>query len=521
MPCSFHIKRISAFSFPFEDLDTGCQFNVSEDLLIEFEKKTWCPFHLPAAGTDNQPSEKAHWNEEQVSSLNEKLHAFAKERSHRSKVIDLSGIVLPGAISFAGHTFGKGVSFDRAIFESDVLFDDVRFKGTASFYGATFRTVSFEGADFASSADFRLAKFEGEARFRKAKFNGQASFRWASFVKDVTFAKVGFGGDADFLGAKFGAEADFEEAIFDRNAQFDDSHFLGFAQFRRAVFTGEAWFPNTLFNGTAWFIASQFSGGARFDRAKFKGNADFSGSAATASKSGAIRLAEGPANVFFWVNFSKAEFYKRAQFTNRRFLGTTIFCCTLFTLAPEFHNCSLHQDTDFTGAMFPDRTGTGEVHAARAYRTLKLAMENVRNRAEEANFYTLEQQSLRLSPDTSIWVKGVSWLYEKTANYGESFVRPLACILAAFVLFHLIYFGYFAVLTGDALSIWEITMRFTLRQLFHPFKVFGQNFEEIGLSQSACPVPLGLAVTAALHSLLNISFLALILVALRRRFKME
>ena len=60
----------------------------------------------------------------------------------------------------------------------------------------------------------------------------------------------------------------------------------------------------------------------------------------------------------------------------------------------------------------------------------------------------------------------------------------------------------------------EAVVRYTLRQVFRPFEAFS-------LRQTAPVVPLALAILGAFHSLLNFSFLALFLLALRRRFKMD
>ena len=109
------------------------------------------------------------------------------------------------------------------------------------------------------------------------------------------------------------------------------------------------------------------------------------------------------------MTFRGARFDKRAVFTSRRFLDSTDFRKATFAIAPEFHNCSLHQSTDFSGAQFMDRKGSEDVDAAMAYLTLKLAMARVRATDEEARFYGYEQQSLRpgrTRPDQSSWSPG-------------------------------------------------------------------------------------------------------------------
>ena len=216
---------------------------------------------------------------------------------------------------------------------------------------------------------------------------------------------------------------------------------------------------------------------------------------------------------FFRASFENATFGGRARFSNRRFLDTTSFRKTVFVVAPEFHNCVLHQDTDFSGADFQDHRGTDYVDAARAYRTLKLAMEQLRNRDEQARFFRHEQRARRLRPDTPRALKAISWLYETTADYGESPVRPLLWLLAAFLVFSGLYF--LAQGAPSAGASWQGpgpsgTLRFALQQVFLPFRVF----------IAEPPVPLLLGLLGALHSLLNLGLLALFVIALRRKFRL-
>jgi hypothetical protein len=71
-----------------------------------------------------------------------------------------------------------------------------------------------------------------------------------------------------------------------------------------------------------------------------------------------------------------------------------------FESAPEFHGCTLHQDTLFPKeANFRDRSGA---KAALAYRTLKHAIASVHARGEEGKFYALEQKSLLRDKDTPL-----------------------------------------------------------------------------------------------------------------------
>ena len=270
-------------------------------------------------------------------------------------------------------------------------------------------------------------------------------------------------------------------------------------------------FHDAIFEKDVTFSDATFSHAAYFRPTTFKGNADFRGSS---SPMGDAACSDAFPKL---ATFYRSRFGGRAVFINRCFLDTTRFDGVVFEVAPEFHNAVLHQDTSFSGTQFLDKRGARGVDAARAYRTLKLAMESVRARDEEARFYAYEQQSLRNRKDTARSIKLFSWLYEKTANYGQSFLRPLAWLVGTFVAFLLVYF---AALTGPT-TTWAdfgAVLRFGLQQVFYPFAAFRL---EGSLAKAVGGVPLWLAFVAAGHSFLTITFLALFLLALRRRYKLD
>ena len=284
---------------------------------------------------------------------------------------------------------------------------------------------------------------------------------------------------------------------------FSGSKFRGDAGFRNVQFFRDSEFQEVTFEHDAVFSGAAFSGYAAFHEAVFGGDASFDGD-------------EGRADAFSgFVMFPGAKFAKRAVFSNRRFLQGADFGRATFKLAPEFHNATLHQDTRFFGTKFLDRKGTDDVDAASAYRTLKLAMESVRARDEEAMFYAYEQESLRAKEGTPWSVRLFSLLYEQTADYGRSFMRPLAWLVLGFFLFLLSY----ALVGGH--DLWGDggnVLRFALQQVFQPFGAFRPGTDMPGPGQT---VPVWLAVMAALHSVLTLTFLTLFLLALRRRFRLD
>ena len=140
-------------------------------------------------------------------------------------------------------------------------------------------------------------------------------------------------------------------------------------------------------------------------------------------------------------------------------------------------------------------------------------MEQLRNRDEQARFFRHEQRARRLRTDTPRALKVISWLYEKSADYGESPVRPLLWLLAAFLVFSALYFVAQSAPNAGASWQWPepgATLRFALQQVFLPFRVF----------IAEPPVPLLLGLLGALHSLLNLGLLALFVIVLRRKFRL-
>jgi hypothetical protein len=224
---------------------------------------------------------------------------------------------------------------------------------------------------------------------------------------------------------------------------------------------------------------------------------------------------------FRWADFSRARFDGPAVFSNRRFTDTTSFADVTFHSAPEFHNAVLHQGTDFTGAVFKDRSGG----AAPAYRTLKLAMEQVRARDEEGMFYALEMESRRRRKDTPKAVKLFSLLYEAGSDYGRSLARPLVLLGGVTLLF---YFLYAALGTDGREAYPGAPLRFVLEQIVRPFALLTADYARAaGTSDYAGWVralldgaPFAARALAAIQSLASLGLIALFLLALRRRFRM-
>jgi uncharacterized protein YjbI with pentapeptide repeats len=439
---------------------------------------------------EGQETAKAQWGEAEIEAFNDDIFAFI-DRAARVKGgrADLSGVVFPGSISFDRYR-GEANSLP------DILFDWASFGG-AWFYGASFGGVAtFEGASFGAWAMFEGASFDATAMFKGARFGGDATFEGASF-----------GDVATFQGASFGATAMFERASFGATAMFERASFSGDARFQEASFAADARFQSASFGGVALFQGANFA-----RRAVFSSTGEETDRAAA---------------TFFIVNFVGAQFSGEVLFHNRKFLHATDFRRAYFERAPKFHGCTLHQDTFFPKqANFRDRGGA---EAALAYRTLKRAMASVHARGEEAKFYVLEQKSLLRDKDTPCSTRFFSVLYWLAADYGQSVLLPLFWVFITFAAFLAIYMAclwlYLDPISSfvyPAIDFWDL-LWFSLRQVFRPFEVFSLRIAAPAdaVHEVLRVAPLRLALLAALQSVLTLSFLALFLLALRRRFKLD
>jgi len=271
--------------------------------------------------------------------------------------------------------------------------------------------AGFIEAIFSGYADFGKAIFSGYADFGKAIFSGQADFREATFSEHAYFSK-----------ATFSSHAYFPEATFSRYAYFIKATFSGPADFREATFSSRAYFPEATFSEAAYFSEATFSGAADFNKATFSRYADFS----KAIFSG-------------FADFREATFSWGAHFINASFESTTYFKYTEFNKPPEFHNVDLHQNTSFYGVKYKNETGNED--EARAWRTLKLAMNKIHNHDQELIFFKYEMDAKR-----EVLKAGdqyVSWfligLYGTVSDYGTSIFKPFFGLASSWFLFALLY----------------------------------------------------------------------------------
>ena len=397
-----------------------------------------------------------------------------------------------GNARFENAAFSGYAWFENAAFSGNAWFENAAFSGNARFVNAAFSgNARFENAAFSGNASFENAAFSGNARFVNAAFSGYAWFENAAFSGNASFENAAFSGNASFENAAFSGYAWFVNAAFSGNARFvnavflsvvsfagqgaelvkpEESHSLEFSQ-EEVVFKGTLKLPqqitpqarrafkngsfeNAILLGDAVITNRDMLDRLSFDNVVFGGAAEFQGSNLHQGVSffGAnfTFVLNSPEGKSFAVHFKDEIAHARAAYAAYVFL---------LRLAHSI------QKTDAELVSFQDYIrgwvrGTLEnapkpgkdtsKHSSRhalierAFRKLKLSMEEVRNKIQEQDFYRMELLARRRRRDKSVpwWERQISRLYEAVSGFGGSIVRPIRWILVLICLSGLCAYSY-------------------------------------------------------------------------------
>jgi uncharacterized protein YjbI with pentapeptide repeats len=475
MPCSYKFENKE------RRVVLDCAFGYLEgDLSKVNEDKSFCPFHLPAAS-------KSDFSTDQINKFNdlvlERIKALAKDQ----EIIDFKGTVFPGDIHF-GRLFegtkAPELDFRNCTFMGKVSFEGVIFEKRVTFEWSTFeRQTNFSRAQFETWGDFRRTKFKDDTDFSDTLFKGWGHFTNAEFVRSVSFDSVHFSSDADFTSSEFDRGSftgweDFTAAGLSASAKFREIPLFGLADFATAKFL-RAFFRQCIFDCKVDFNLSVFRQYAYFNATKFNESAYF-----IESKFG------------FPARFRDAEFIE----------------------PPKFHNAELHPDTDFTNTTFPTEPPSED--SARAYRVLKLAMEETRARDDEANFHAYELEIRRKLDSTSLPVKLLSFFYKIGSDYGRKVGRPFL-VLA----FTILAFGFIYLCLTDQIHLTNFrnSLQFSFLQVVRPFWVTipGAEASYGGWTKlMMCNHPILLRTLAFIQSIICLGSLTLFILAVRRKFRL-
>ncbi len=194
-----------------------------------------------------------------------------------TQLANFRGITFIGDANFSGATFAQKADFMAATFSKDADFSRARFTQYANFCDATFtQYANFHGVTFTQGANFGDANFTQHANFRSATFTQDADFRGVNFTENASFAIATFTQNATFNGATFTQNAEFSFATFTQDANFHRVTFTQDADFSAAMVAQDAYFDNATFTGIANFGGATFTQNVRFLEANFGGTADFS-----------------------------------------------------------------------------------------------------------------------------------------------------------------------------------------------------------------------------------------------------
>ncbi|MEM9810083.1 MAG: hypothetical protein AAF788_02555 [Pseudomonadota bacterium] len=158
-------------------------------------------------------------------------------------------------------------------------------------------------------------------------------------------------------------------------------------------------------------------------------------------------------------------------------------------------------------------------------------MEESRDRLAEQNLYRLELRARQAQKKTSGFVKFMTAVYGRTANYGASMGQPLLSVVYAAVLFTLVF------------AVWHIgreveetvpeslygALKFSVENILRPFHVWsisedrGSDFERalmFGVKNSGAN-GLWVALLASVQSFFGIIMLFLTGLSARRYFQIN
>lgn len=220
--------------------------------------------------------------------------------------------------------------------------------------------------------------------------------------------------------------------------------------------------------------------------------------------------------------FRQAVFNDRVSFVVTQHLDGLAFDRARFARALELSTSNkLPRQTTFVRTTFlrsacqPDDEGK--------YRDIRNLFHTNRAREWEGLFYALEKRCHRRSLPPLSFARGLSWLYDVTAEYGQSYER-------AFAWFLLVQLG-FAIGYSVAADRWQFgagiddtVVLFTMSQVAKPFELLSARAAESPVYRELVDDPsevLGWAVATFFHGVASILLIALFLLALRWRFRRE
>jgi len=378
---------------------------------LHMDYRCWRPIHAAPEGTDARSVCLMHSKD--PAKLSGSL--YEKFWTEFEATLDAAG---DGVALFDGFVFPE-IDFRSREFHAMCIFSQAIFKQRADFYRAKFKEGAyFIGAKFKQRPNFTSAIFTEPADFGSAKFTQGAYFIGAEFTKGARFAFAKFTGDADFNSAKFTQGADFGQATFTQPANFTYANFRGTADWRLSEFLDQADFRRTEFDPEDKERPS-----AVFSLAKF-------------SKPGDV-IIDG-------VDLSRALFH------NCDISAVWFTSSVNWAERDKGRGLAVFDETIPLGNFFAKglRRAGGERDLgaiAQIYQQLKKNYDARLDTWTANDFHYGEMEMKRLAgPETGRFLLARRWLhrnlslvalYRTASDYGNSYGRPAAWILAVLLLF--------------------------------------------------------------------------------------
>jgi hypothetical protein len=245
-------------------------------------------------------------------------------------------------------------------------------------------------------------------------------------------------------------------------------------------------------------------------------------------------------------DLSATRFLGCAKCHRTRFLGQTRIAGD-FAIFPEFYGASFSDQTQLIGISFNRRLNrhSGEADQQRrdreqrdrdAIRSLRIEVQKKRWVREEVKFFAEEQRADRMLMDlpSKAVEFGISWFYDVTSEYGASVTRVLIAFILVIVLSAILFESLFRIgpvdlpsflsdyYFGFAPGALHVSPEspaaavpgvvYALQNTFNPLAIFSEK--ALVLPRSLWVLVLGL-----IQSVLSLTLLALLILALRARFQ--
>lgn len=239
---------------------TGCPFPVFED--------GYCIFHLPKL-TAKAKRLKSPYDMTEYRQIEE---AFEDEMFMLLGDVECNKEC--SSYNFTGFQFAR-YRFHDKVFSKPVVFNSVNFYENVDFVNLKFENeVRFENVTFDGSVSFINAEFKKECSFFKSIIVGEWRNRTLEFAT-TNFHECRFNGPAHFSGVTFRGWADYQSVLFNKGANFRFACFADKVNFENVTFLGETYFDRSSLCAKSLFVWCNFYDTASFEQTIFHGQMRF------------------------------------------------------------------------------------------------------------------------------------------------------------------------------------------------------------------------------------------------------